>query len=374
MAKVTIANLYHILSYAWNRLDIDWWNDVDPASIPNSQNLFARLLISGAAWTIRKGLERGYIPREDDLAGIRGRLDFANSVQRMLLQRGRAHCQFDELEPDLLENRILKATLARLAQDTSIEKPYRDELRKLSLSMPGVGEIRLHSGLFRDVVYHGRNRHYEPLLQLCELIHQDLLVDPSSGDRKVRSFTGDESKMGIVFQEFAYRFWQRHTRWEVKREVGLPWSLENIGGSALPPEMRMDVMLRTTAKTIVVECKFTNPLVEGRWFQNRNLKSTHLYQLNAYLTNLESSGSETDRCAEGILLYPQVEEKVHREYSIHGHRVRVVTVDLEADWREVHRQIMEVVEETSGEPRGTGDPSCLQTPREGIHTSEPLTP
>lgn len=346
MAKVTIANLYYILSYAWNRLDIDWWNDVDPVSIPNSQNLFARLLISGAGWTIRKGLERGYIQREDDLAGIRGRLDFTNSVQRMLLQRGRAHCQFDELEPDLLENRILKNILSKLALDTSIEATYRDELRKLSLAMPGVCEIRLHSGLFRDVVYHGRNRHYEPLLQLCELIHHDLLVDPASGDLKVRSLVGDESRMGIVFQDFAFRFWKRHTQWDVKREECLSWALETIGDSAMPPEMRMDVVLRSKARTIVVECKFTDPLVEGRWSKSRNLKSEHLYQLNAYLTNLEASKSETDRRAEGILLYPQVGEPVYREFELRGHRVRVVAVDLNADWSEVHRQFLVL----SGDP------------------------
>jgi 5-methylcytosine-specific restriction enzyme subunit McrC len=175
-----------------------------------------------------------------------------------------------------------------------------------------------------------------------------MLVDPGTGELKVRSFVGDEVQMGGVFQDFAFRFWKRHTDWRVKREEPLAWYLEPIDGCALPPEMRMDVVLRSASKTIVVECKFTDPLSEGRFTSSRNLKSAHLYQLNAYLTNLEVSDSDADRCADAILLYPQVGEPVHREYLMRGHRVRVMTVDLSRDWTEIHSQFLAL----PGHPEG----------------------
>ena len=57
-------------------------------------------------------------------------------------------------------------------------------------------------------------------------------------------------------------------------------------------------------------------------------RSEHLYQLAAYLQNLEPG-------AEGILLYPTAGVAVDQSYTLHGHRVRVTTLDLNRPWPEI---------------------------------------
>jgi 5-methylcytosine-specific restriction enzyme subunit McrC len=46
------------------------------------------------------------------------------------------------------------------------------------------------------------------------------------------------------------------------------------------------------------------------------------------------------RQLEGILLYPTVGKSLDLQYRIQGHSIRVVTVDLDSDWREIHERLI----------------------------------
>lgn len=341
MAKVAVANLYHMLAYAWQHLDLDWWNAADSADLPDPQNLLARLLVSGAGWIVHRGLDRGYVERTEELAGIRGRVDLDVSLQRMLLQRGRAECRFDELETDLLQNRLLKTTMLQLTNVHGLDGGLRIALHRLAHAMSGVSLVRIHAGLFREVRIHGGNKHYGPVLQLCELIHGNLLAEPSSGKMTIRDFTQDERQMGHLFQAFVASYWKRHTSLRVITEVPLDWDLNGTGTQLPMPRMRMDVLLRSPEKTLVVECKFTRCMEVGR-YGKATFRSAHLYQLHSYLTNLEAKGGPDAR-AEGLLLYPRTESDHDHAFELHGHPVRLATVDLSRDWRSIEQRLQELV-------------------------------
>ncbi len=46
-----------------------------------------------------------------------------------------------------------------------------------------------------------------------------------------------------------------------------------------------------------------------------------------------------------MLLYPTVETDLHLQYTLHGHRISVCTIDLAQDWREIHRRLLGLVAE-----------------------------
>src|SRR3954463_15971034 len=94
----------------------------------------------------------------------------------------------------------------------------------------------------------------------------------------------------------------------------------------LLPQMETDVTIRSPHRTIVIECKYTEALYDNRFLAEK-LRPAHLYQLAAYLRNLEGR-SGPDGSAEGLLLYPTVGESLHQAYVLHSHHVRVATLDL----------------------------------------------
>jgi len=79
---------------------------------------------------------------------------------------------------------------------------------------------------------------------------------------------------------------------------------------ALVPQMETDVTLRSSARTIVVECKYTQSIYQQNYFKGK-YRSEHLYQISAYLQNLEPR-------AEGILLYPTAGVAVNQSWMLPG--------------------------------------------------------
>ena len=80
--RIPIQNLYYLLCYAWNRLPQGKLVDVSGVPATELANLFAHVLCQGIDHMKRRGLEQGYELREDELPGVRGRLDILRTARR----------------------------------------------------------------------------------------------------------------------------------------------------------------------------------------------------------------------------------------------------------------------------------------------------
>src|ERR1039458_10864091 len=73
-AQIPIANIYYLLCYAWDALEErDALTDVDALDSTDRLGLFARVLVNGTRRLLRRGLDRGYLAREDEILGVRDR-------------------------------------------------------------------------------------------------------------------------------------------------------------------------------------------------------------------------------------------------------------------------------------------------------------
>jgi 5-methylcytosine-specific restriction enzyme subunit McrC len=160
----------------------------------------------GVEHLVRRGFELGYSPLEDELRGIRGRIDVLSTQRRFLVEHGRAVCRFDELTRNTLQNQILKATLRTLATDPAIDRANRSDVLRIARDLRGVEDIVVTSQSFRRVQLTGNNRFYRFLLNICELVHGAWLTSEQGGRYRFRSFLRDEKKMALVFQYFVYNF------------------------------------------------------------------------------------------------------------------------------------------------------------------------
>ena len=97
--QIPITNIYYLLCYAWDVLEEkETLADVDALDSTDLINLFARVrLVNGTRRLLRRGLDRGYLAREDEIPGVRGKLLVTQTLRRNLLRHGRAACLQDEL-------------------------------------------------------------------------------------------------------------------------------------------------------------------------------------------------------------------------------------------------------------------------------------
>ena len=94
---IPIKNLYYIFCYAWGSFPSGDMVDVGKEEAPDLQNLFAKLLIDGLHRIIRRGMARGYVSRQEDLKGPRGRILVDEMIKRQRLMGGEADWELDEV-------------------------------------------------------------------------------------------------------------------------------------------------------------------------------------------------------------------------------------------------------------------------------------
>lgn len=341
---IPVHNLYFMLMYAWDALDQAEAVDVEPLDQNSILELLGGVMAAGVSNLLRRGLDRGYVENSETIPGIRGRLDVDTSLRRVLLPQALAHCRFDELSRDVQHNRIIKATLKKLTVADQINGNLRRELASLYQRFGGVSDENVSAHSFNGIQLKRKNGGYRLLLQICRLVHDEMLMDESTGRACFRDFQRDKGKMRKLFERFVRTFWERHNTDYKVTSPRFGWHGQDGSSEALAhlPEMRTDIVLRSKDRCIVVDTKFAGRTLTLNEFGQKKVKTGHLFQLHAYMSNMVESG-RYPADLEGMLLYPETDCPVDLQYLIQGRRVRVVTVNMNQPWKGIHRDLRALV-------------------------------
>lgn len=341
--KIPVRNVYYLLLYAWDHLGAGEETAADAEDLTHLHDLFAHVLADTVARLLARGLDRGYRTMEEPVAGVRGRIDLATTLKRNLLAGARTHCRFDELQYDVLHNRIIKATLRSLLS-LELEGKVRARVRRLHRKMDAVADTTITRRDFGRVQLHRNNRVYDFALRLCLLIYDNLMVEEGTGRTKFRDFRADERQMGALFEAFVRNFFRREQSRFVVSSPRIAW--HDAQGSELDlqrlPQMQTDIVMESTDRCIILDTKFYAEALKGR-FETKKVDSGHLYQIFAYVDNRAANRGNLPP-HEGMLLYPVMDEAFAFDYRLHGRRITIRSLDLDQPWPAVHADMLRLVE------------------------------
>jgi len=346
--SIPIHNVYYLLCYAWNALDEVQVVEVDTIRPRHVVDLLASVLARGVNHLLRRGLDRGYLEHREQLATVRGRIELEPTVRLGLHRQGRVHCAFDELSHDVLHNQILKTTITHLIGVVELDPEVRHQLAPLRRRLEGVTEIPLHPAPFGRVQIHRNNAFYRFLLHICELVWGCLVPAEGGGRTRFRDFLRDERRMEWLFERFILNFYDREqVEYSVRRDH-LRWDAaalrpEREQDLCYLPQMETDVSLRSSDRTLIIDTKYYSETLTSKYHGAPKVHAENLYQLHAYLSNMEHLGG-ADAEAEGLLLYPDCQGAVDLAFELRGHRVRVKTLNLNQHWNGIHADLLSMLE------------------------------
>jgi 5-methylcytosine-specific restriction enzyme subunit McrC len=341
-SSIPIQNIYYLLCYAWNKLEEGEVVDVSSINSTKLIDLFAKVLAGGTHHLIRRGFDRGYLAFAEETPRIRGKIDFSSSLKRNLLARGHAHCEHEELDYNVLHNRILKTTLERLSLADRLDTKLREDVREVLRWLRQVESVRLSSQIFRRIQLHRNNHYYTFLLNVCELVYDQLLVDERSGRSRFRDFLRDKDRMNRLFQDFVYNFYKLEQKEFKVEALRIYWQAvpETAEASEYLPVMQTDVCLTKHDRKIILDCKYYRETLQRSQYR-QTVDSSNLYQIFSYVKNKESDEG-WENC-EGILLYPAVNQTLDLSYNIQGHLIRVKTINLNQDWQQIKGDMLSII-------------------------------
>lgn len=343
--NIPIKNLYYLLSYVW---DVNWeleWSSLNVEENEDALNMLAKVLILSTERLIKKGLDRGYIEKSEEVFGVRGRIDLASTIKKNGFANSKLTCSFDELDYSIIHNQIIKTTLENLLKTKVIDKGLREDIHSLLGRMLSIKSITLSSSVFSLVRFHSNIRNYRLPISVCQLLFDQLLPNMETGTYLFNPLPDD--KLFRIFEKFLFNFYKRHlnqTSFTYIKKEGLVWqdvSFEE-GLDDLLPSMETDICLSNDYGRVIIECKFYESAFQSRKLSGEEsvgkFISGHVYQLYAYLKNLEiKHHSQT----AGMIIYPENGKKINSLYNLQGHNVLIKTVDLAMNSKDIERDLID---------------------------------
>lgn len=353
--QIPIQNLYYLLCYAWDVSDLQHKVKVDGDNCHSLENLLAMVLLNACDHLLRRGLIREYRYEEQDVEGVKGKLNIAETLKSGKYRQGRTICQVDELSTNVIINQIIYSTLQRLAKLENLELDIRDKARNTQRMFPPLMAIPVSNRTFDKVKLHRNNRFYSLVLNICKLIWKSTLpIQGKVGKYEFIDFTQDEFRMNAIFERFLMNFCKKHCKEEypeVHREY-IYFQLSPFGmmfeqaGEALPT-METDVTLcnPTNGSKKILDAKYYKETLLSKYGGREKIRREHLSQILSYVMNQEDKNKPYTLNASGTLVYPTVTEDYDFSfrYKDTGHTIHVKTVNLNQDWQKIEQRIKDII-------------------------------
>lgn len=330
--KIPIQNIYYMLCYAWNCYPEKQWVDVLSLEQKDLTEMLSELFEKSVSSLVKKGLYKEYIPHQEKLGVIRGKVNFTESIRSRTFHQAKLVCDFDEFSEDILHNQLIYATLRLLLKVGNLSANIKARLKRLAPYFANVSLISLNSTQFKLPRIHQNNHQYRFILNLCELLYHQVLIEEGNGNYQFKDFDITDQKIASLFEAFVRNFYKKECpNYKVYREV-IYWEADY---QDFLPRMETDISIKAGNRKIIIDTKFYKEALT-LYHGNQKIKTQNLYQLYAYLNN------DPDRHhyqMEGILLYPEVDKPIDIDYNIQGNIIKIKTINLNQKWQGIEDRL-----------------------------------
>ena len=348
--KVPIKNILYIFSYIWDNAENIDFKYLDNNDDFDSANILSRLFLENIKVIKKQGLYKEYIEKSEEIRGIKGKIDFKESLNNISFNNAKAFCRYDDLEENNLINQIIKTTAYRLYKSECISEENKKELNNILLLFNKVKIIDIDEKSFN--IQFNRNNYYTYyMIMICKLIYESTMLSEETGKYKFIDILDDDNRMHSIFELFVYRFFCREQKeYKVYYQKTIEWNVDG-GNLDIMPKMSLDTVLENKENTIIIDTKYYGNFLTKTYHGQDDVKkliSPNLYQIYAYLNNYKTKNK-----LRGILLYPMPYDlnEISEEYALNTNneinkdkiRLEIRTINLTKDWFEIKQELIRIV-------------------------------
>lgn len=348
--KVPIKNVLYMFSYVWDKVSFKEYTNLNGEDDFDCANILSTLFLINVKNVIKKGLYKEYNEINEEIRGIRGKIDFKNSLNNLSFNNAKAFCSYDTLNENNIINQIIKTTALKLYRAKGINEENRKKINNVLLVFNQVEIIEIKDVTF-DIKYNKNNLYTKYLINVCELINNSLMLSENKGIYKFINILDDDKTMQNIYEMFIYKFYKYHLeekqkKYNVRYQSQIEWNLLN-GNDEILPKMRLDIMLENEEKIVIIDTKYYSDYLSNYRDGKATLISSNMYQMYTYMNQINSNKFTT-----GMLLYPLNNKAIDEKYDvkiINGNQVqdakfRIRTIDLSKKWDQIEEELLEIID------------------------------
>jgi 5-methylcytosine-specific restriction endonuclease McrBC regulatory subunit McrC len=321
-------NIHVFLNYAMND-EFDFLENArhyyDQSSESTFSNILYQTLIIEYENLMKKGLLKSYVIHAENTSSMRGKLLMQHQMLNDAMKRPQFFCEFDELEYDSIENRVILEALTvieRSSDNQNMRMKSMDLAQRLSglvekTSVPRLARKRMMQS------YNRQNLRYQRIHQIC-----DQIIDKSGIDDIYR---GDNSyvvpvfyDMNELFESFVQKLFQWHYQdSELRVETQFSkkaWKgYDDLGDRNMRPDIT------------IWDGEICKHIIDVK-YKTKKITTGDLYQLGFYIHEFSELNKHfEERIENAIAITPKFTDAKSGIYeSRTGKQVFVKRIDVDA--------------------------------------------
>ena len=275
----------------------------------NMLEAFVRLFLDNLVSLTQRGLARHYLPVEDNLACLKGRLLFPQHLRVNIANRARFYVRYDEFSADRPANRLIRSAIHELM--SVVRQPENQQLLyQLRLCFDEIPLSTQRQQWKNDWDKHRIDRsmpHYDPVMPWVRLFLFEHGLTTFKGKHVNQSLL---FPMEEVFEDFVTHHFRKHqNQFSVKAQGPLkPLAhLDNLNGKGAF-YMKPDISLMVSRNEVkhILDTKWKRINVQTN-DPKHDISQGDMYQLYSY--------GKKYNCDKIALIYPRTNKfKVHFHY------------------------------------------------------------
>lgn len=337
-----VESLQYMMMYAWSLWPagtVTYLGDSKSAVAPLDR---LGLILANVILKAEKiGLYREYVDRQEETLVPRGSILLSQTLQLRARRDQRLMIEADDFSTDCLQNIALKEAVLGMLK-CKVGQVVREKLLLAYAALSGVSD-KITSGRDLNVsLLSARRSEYRLGLSIALLLKQSHFFGAKDSKYLFEySEVNDEAVFRRLYEKFLREFYRFHLSGKVVGGRQYRWTEPS---TKLVPVMQTDINIEDASRIIVVDAKCTPKITVGRsdLSSSQTLNSAHLYQMFSYMSH---AGKQTfGKRIDGLLIYPKYELFVDKTIKTEQGDLRAVTVDFQADWNTVSRQLLDLVD------------------------------
>lgn len=257
----------------------------------NLYEVFIHMYLKEVQVLLKKGIKSSYITKEENLKCCKGRLLVSKQLKENPFHKEKFYVKFDEFQLNCPENRLIKATLEKFLNITTLQERV---IKKLLLQLNLVEASKNYQKDFSMVAIDRSTKDYQKIMEWSKVFLMN---------RSFSVFSGNTDSRAILFP--MERVYESYLARQVKKifskegwDVKFQKSEQYLFVKPTPRfALRPDIILQKENVTILMDTKWKNLT---RKKENYGMIQSDLYQMYTYSKNYHATYV--------FLLYPMSEE------------------------------------------------------------------
>lgn len=230
-------------------------------------DVYFELYLNEIERLVKKGLIKKYRKNQSNQNALKGKLLFAQNIQKNVVHKERFYCEHQVYDKNHLLHQILYKGL--LVLKTFVNDSLKDKLNRLIFEFQDIENINIQKKHFDKIIIDRKNNDYQKAIDIAKIIILNYSPSLNYGNENLLTLLFD---MNALWEEYIFRILQKHKTDEI--EV----SFQNSDKFWENKRIRPDIVLKTKDETFVIDTKWK--IIEANNPSDDDLKQMFVYNLH----------------------------------------------------------------------------------------------